>query len=486
MKKINRWSLFFIIFLFLPTVASANCMWALNNECKDIGTTNTWVPAKENTYCNATPKPTGETAKCCCADGDIPGCCEKKDSTNNITTENTTGMNCQQITYATTKFYQDQEAYANKCQPKQAPLTGCNWRIYYAATRAGEQSSGGCGSDETQAADNKCTGSKQSVIAPAFNMCCCASTGLNELSAGAPKFTMPELQISIPGLKLTPSSSIKVVPNDDGTFYFTVPWLSEYLMAIYNYGLAIAGVLAAIILMAGGVLWLISSGDASTITQAKELITGSITGLVILMSSYIILVQINPDLTKFKPITIGTIKKIDLIFNGSDSESNAASGANCLSDSELIKITDTVTSHASDPRLSKNAYEGLKKAIAEAKKQGVELQVNSANRSYTKQKELWDAELKKFKGDEIKTRKYVASPANCTGTKCYGHCAGVAIDVCIKNSTSCGKMSSGNAKAADADIVKLQNIMKAAGWIRYCGEWWHFQYGLPPGQSCSP
>jgi len=309
MKRIKNWSLLFLVILFLPTVVSANCMWALNNECKDIGTTNNWVPASSESFCTS-PKLVGNTAKCCCG-ADIPGCCKKEDSHGNISTNDLIGQECQAITYATTTFYQDQEAYGNKCTPKKAASTGCNWRIYYAATRAGEQSSGGCGSDEKQAADNKCTGPKESVIAPAFNMCCCASTKTEE-KATPPKFIMPELQISIPGLKLTPSSSIKVVPNDDGTFYFTVPWLSEYLMAIYNYGLAIAGILAAIVLMGGGVLWLISSGDASRITQAKELIVGSITGIIIMFSSYLILIQINPELIKFRPISIGTIKKIDL------------------------------------------------------------------------------------------------------------------------------------------------------------------------------
>jgi len=145
--------------------------------------------------------------------------------------------------------------------------------------------------------------------------CCCAEKKEQAATVVAPtkpKFIMPELQISIPGLKLTPSSSIDYTANPDGSYQVSIPWLSEYLLSIFNYGLRIVGILAAIVLMAGGLLWLISSGDATKITQAKELITGSITGLVILMSSYIILVQINPDLTKFQPITIGTIKRIDL------------------------------------------------------------------------------------------------------------------------------------------------------------------------------
>ena len=488
MKKIKFFQLFLILSLFLPLTASANCMWSLNNECKDIGTTNLWVPATYDTYCNGMTKPNGNTAKCCCANGDIAGCCEKKDNNGNITTADMSGMNCKQITYASTNFYQDQEAWNNGCRPKTAPSNGCEWRLQYLAMEPGELPSGGCLSGENEDANSKCLGPKASSLAATLDVCCCVSAASTEEKATPPKFIMPELQISIPGLKLTPSSTIETTANDDGSYSVTIPWLSEYLLAIYNYGLAVAGILAAIVLMAGGVLWLISGGDASKITQAKELITGSITGLIILMSSYLILSQINPDLTKLNPIKIGTIKKIDLVAEGSDSDNNVVTTASCLSDSELTGITGLVaTSNVSDPRLSKNAAEGLKKAIAEAKKQGVELLVTSANRSYAKQKELWDAELKKFNGDEAKTRKYVANPSNCTGGKCYSHCAGVAIDLCIKGTHSCSMLSSTYASNdTDPDIIKLKNIMKNAGWVRYCGEWWHYQYGLAPGKSCSP
>lgn len=291
-------------------------MWTLNAECKDIGTTNTWVPAID-TNCGSTQKPNGTTAKCCCA-SDVTGCCEKKASNNNITTDNLIGEECKKITYASTTFYQDQKAVANKCTPKQEVDSSCNWKIYYASNSPTAQASGGCNSDEARSDDSKCTGPKETVIVPAFNWCCCGRRA-DATPSEPPKFIMPELQISIPGLKLTPSSSINYIDNQDGSYQVEIPWLSEYLLSIYNYGLAIAGILAAIILMAGGALWLISGGQAAKITQAKELITGSIVGLAILMSAYLILFQINPDLTKLNPVKIGTIasKQLEVISGNS-------------------------------------------------------------------------------------------------------------------------------------------------------------------------
>ncbi len=87
--------------------------------------------------------------------------------------------------------------------------------------------------------------------------------------------------------------------------------LPKYIGAIYKYGLAIAGILATIMLMAAGVIWLISGGDSGKVSQAKELISGSIAGLIILVVSWVILNTINPDLVNLKSIETTNLAKIE-------------------------------------------------------------------------------------------------------------------------------------------------------------------------------
>ena len=194
----------------------------------------------------------------------------------------------------------------------------CAWRAEITQTNpelGGSQTTGGCYSNETRpeaGSEIKCSEARPANSSSGFistRYVCCCKVVQTPVQPKTPKFIMPELQINIPTLKLTASSSINYITNDDGSTNVAIPWISEYIVAIYNYGLSVAGILAAIILMAGGVLWLVSGGDASKVTQAKELITGSVIGLVILASSYVLLIQINPNLVKFKPITLGTIKK---------------------------------------------------------------------------------------------------------------------------------------------------------------------------------
>ncbi len=83
--------------------------------------------------------------------------------------------------------------------------------------------------------------------------------------------------------------------------------IGEYIESIYTYLLLIVGIIAAIVLMAAGILWLSAGGNTERIGQAKKLITGSLTGLVLMLTSYILLVTINPNLVDFKIAGIGKI-----------------------------------------------------------------------------------------------------------------------------------------------------------------------------------
>jgi len=110
-------------------------------------------------------------------------------------------------------------------------------------------------------------------------------------------------QVDIPGSGL---NGEKIMTESDTSY------IAMYIKALYNYGLSIVGILATIVLMGGGILWLISGGDSGKITQAKELITGSIAGLIILVTAWVVLNTVNPALVSFKVSSIPTIEKVML------------------------------------------------------------------------------------------------------------------------------------------------------------------------------
>lgn len=123
----------------------------------------------------------------------------------------------------------------------------------------------------------------------------------------SPLIYTPQIKIPVTGSELNKDST-PVGSYNATKGVMTSDLLAKYIKAIYDYGMMICGILAAIVLMGGGVLWLISAGDSSKVSQAKELITGSLTGMVILFSSWIILNTINPDLLKLKLITTQVVR----------------------------------------------------------------------------------------------------------------------------------------------------------------------------------
>lgn len=116
-------------------------------------------------------------------------------------------------------------------------------------------------------------------------------------------------QISIPNSEFD-GSAVPAGKYDEGTGKMDSDLLARYIKAFYNYGLTIAGILATLVLMGGGVLWLISGGDSGKVGQAKELITGSIVGMVILVCAWIILNTINPNLVNLKSVITPVVKKV--------------------------------------------------------------------------------------------------------------------------------------------------------------------------------
>ncbi len=206
-------------------------------------------------------------------------------------------------------------------------LAACTWRESYSYFDSVTESMikvGGCGQDENIGSD--CVGAS-----PSDKYACCCEGVINSLNENPTVYTPAPFQVEIPGMKQL--STISCPAGEK----CAIPWIGEYISGIYNYALSIVGILAAIMLMAGGLMWLISAGDSSKINQAKEIILGSISGLIILVISYIILAQINPGLVNFPALMISGVKKVELnlAVKRYDTTSFSYKDSPCATDIEL-------------------------------------------------------------------------------------------------------------------------------------------------------
>jgi hypothetical protein len=121
-------------------------------------------------------------------------------------------------------------------------------------------------------------------------------------------WTPPDIEIKFPTNVF--QHEVKCNDNKDGTKTCSVPWMADYVIAIYKYAVGAIGILAVVVMMLGGIIWITAGGSPSRVGEAKAWITASLTGLLLVMCSYTILYLINPGLVNLKPIEIKTIKTI--------------------------------------------------------------------------------------------------------------------------------------------------------------------------------
>jgi len=68
--------------------------------------------------------------------------------------------------------------------------------------------------------------------------------------------------------------------------------------SLYEFGVIAAGILAVLMVMLGGFLYMTAGGNPGGVEKGKNLISGALWGVVLLLSSYVILYTIDPGLTR--------------------------------------------------------------------------------------------------------------------------------------------------------------------------------------------
>lgn len=71
--------------------------------------------------------------------------------------------------------------------------------------------------------------------------------------------------------------------------------ISNYLLGMYNFLLSIVGIVAVVMLIIGGMKYIMAAGSGGAVSSAKETIKDAILGLLLALLSYVIVGTINPD-----------------------------------------------------------------------------------------------------------------------------------------------------------------------------------------------
>ncbi|MDO8499181.1 MAG: hypothetical protein Q7S66_00800 [bacterium] len=127
-----------------------------------------------------------------------------------------------------------------------------------------------------------------------------------------------KINIKIPGLNFTKLSS-QLDPEGN----LLIPWIAEYISAIYNYAMIVGSIIAVVIIIVNGARVIISAGGEQKGTAIKH-IGQVVVGLVILWGSYAIMYTLNPNLVSFKALKIQYIQPTEIQTEGSPDTTAAA------------------------------------------------------------------------------------------------------------------------------------------------------------------
>lgn len=103
------------------------------------------------------------------------------------------------------------------------------------------------------------------------------------------------------------------IPGFDSSIDVTETTLGDYVRALYVWFVGVAGIIAVVMTMWAGVRWITAAGNQSRIESARTTMNGAVIGLIILLTSYLLLTWINPALVTLR---IPALKPVDTIFAG--------------------------------------------------------------------------------------------------------------------------------------------------------------------------
>ena len=107
--------------------------------------------------------------------------------------------------------------------------------------------------------------------------------------------------LPIPGLDFGESVTYDAEGNLQANF------LAKYIDALYRFLIVAMAIVAVVMMMIGGLQYILARGHPDAVKKAKERMANSVIGLILLMAAYDIAFLINPDTVRFESLKISVV-----------------------------------------------------------------------------------------------------------------------------------------------------------------------------------
>jgi hypothetical protein len=153
-------------------------------------------------------------------------------------------------------------------------------------------------------AGKECASFTECAIAPPSTQAAGTTDPLKDLLIKS-----PGISIKIPGLDFSN------INKADAEGYLYIPWIAEYMTALYKFLIGIVSIVAVVMIIIQGAR-VVTSGGGEAKMDAYKKIFRAIIGLVIAWGSYAILYTVNPNLVTFNALKVKYIEPQQLEGEG--------------------------------------------------------------------------------------------------------------------------------------------------------------------------
>jgi tetrahydromethanopterin S-methyltransferase subunit B len=102
--------------------------------------------------------------------------------------------------------------------------------------------------------------------------------------------------------KITSAGTFNYVPMEEIPGFGKPSSYEAYILAVYKFGLWTVGISAVLMISIGAFMYITSAGNSTAVTKAKEIIFDAIAGVILALTSYVLLYTINPNLLDIKGV----------------------------------------------------------------------------------------------------------------------------------------------------------------------------------------
>jgi hypothetical protein len=189
--------------------------------------------------------------------------------------------------------------------------------------------------------------------------------------------------IQIPGFE----GFSKVTTDAANSTAVQVPYIGEYIGALYKFSIGAGAIVAAFMITVGGFQYVTAGAIPKNLSAAKQRITNALVGLLLLIGSYVVLYSLNPDLVAMKSISLLKVAPIIIpVDEAAEVNDGAGDGTPPPAGGQVVNGTlcRGISSYNYANRgpnatgyLRNDAANDFKKALTDAAEKGIPVHINA-------------------------------------------------------------------------------------------------------------